>query len=94
MQLLLFRFRSIWSSVKEIFSEDGLLGFFSGLTPKLIAELTCITLTGTTCYLVNKYYLRDQVSRNYFAGFAQFIYGTILYPIQVVSTCMVVNGTR
>lgn len=75
-------------------SQEGLFGLFSGIVPKLICDLTCIALTSTTCYLVNKYYIREQGNRTYFAGFVQFIYASILYPIQVVSTCMVVSGTR
>lgn len=85
---------SIWSSIKEIFGQEGLFGFFSGLIPKLICDVTCIALTSTTCYLVNKYYISDQGNRTYFAGFIQFVYASFLYPIQVVSTCMVVTGSR
>ncbi|XP_055322263.1 mitochondrial carrier homolog 2 [Sitodiplosis mosellana] len=87
-------YKSIWSSIKEIFGQEGLFGFFSGLIPKLICDLTCIALTSTTCYLVNKYYISDQGNRTYFAGFIQFVYASVLYPIQVVSTCMVVTGSR
>lgn len=89
-----FKNSSLWSSVKEIFSQDGLFGFFSGLIPKLLCDLTCIALTSTTCYLVNKYYISEQGNRTYFAGFVQFVYASVLYPIQVVSTCMVVTGSR
>lgn len=87
-------YKSLWSSIKEIVSEEGIFGFFSGLIPKLLCDLTCIALTSTTCYLVNKYYIRDAGNRGYFAGFVQFIYASCLYPIQVVSTCMVVTGSR
>lgn len=85
---------SIWSSIKEIFSEEGIFGFFSGLIPKLLCDLTCIALTSTTCYLVNRYYISDQGNRTYFAGFIQFVYASVLYPIQVVCSCMVVTGSR
>lgn len=87
-------YNSIWSSIKEIMGQEGILGFFSGLIPKLICDLTCIVLTSTTCYLVNKYYISDQGNRTYFAGFVQFIYASILYPVQVVCTCMTVTGSR
>lgn len=87
-------YRSIWTSVKEIFAQDGFLGFFSGLVPRLLCDLTCITLASSTCYLVNRYYIRDQGNRTFFAGLAQFAYASVLYPLQVVSTCMIVSGTR
>ncbi|XP_031618517.1 mitochondrial carrier homolog 2 [Contarinia nasturtii] len=87
-------YSSIWGSVKEIFSQEGVFGFFSGLKPKLISELSCIALTSTTCYLVHKYYIRDSDNRSYFNGFIQFIYASFLYPFQVAATCMVVTGSR
>lgn len=84
----------MWGSVKEILNQEGIWGFFSGLIPKLLCDLTCIALASTTCYIVNKYYIRDQGNRTYFAGFIQFIYASLLYPLHVVSTCMAVTGSR
>lgn len=87
-------YSSIWASIKEIFGQDGICGFFAGLVPKLLCDLTCIALASTTCYIVNRYYISDPVNRTYFAGLAQFVYANLLYPLQVVSTCMVVTGSR
>lgn len=84
----------MWTSIKEILSQNGIWGFFSGLIPKLLCDLTCVALTSTTCYIVNRYYIRDAGNRTYFAGFIQFVYSSFLYPLQVVSTCMVVSGSR
>lgn len=84
----------MFASIKEIFKQDGILGFFAGLIPKLLCDLTCIALASTTCYIVNRFYIREQASRAYFSGFIQFAYATLLYPLQVVSTCMMVSGTR
>lgn len=87
-------YSSLWSSVREILRENGILGFFAGLIPKLLCDLTCIALASTTCYIVNKYYIRDPGSRTYFSGFTQFVYASLLYPLHVVSTCMIVSGSR
>lgn len=84
----------MWASFKEILSQDGFWGFFSGLIPKLLCDLTCVALASTTCYIVNRYYIRDTANRTYFAGFIQFVYSSCLYPLQVVSTCMIVSGSR
>lgn len=85
---------SMWASIKEILSQDGIWGFFSGLIPKLLCDLTCVALASTTCYIVNRYYIRDTANRTYFAGLIQYVYSSCLYPLQVVSTCMIVSGTR
>jgi len=87
-------YRSLVASIKEILQQEGITGFFSGLIPKLLCDLTCIALASTTCYIVNKYYIRDPGSRTYFSGFVQFLYASLLYPLHVVSTCMVVSGSR
>lgn len=87
-------YHSIWSSIKEIVRQDGIFGFFSGLIPKLLCDLTCIALASTTCYIVNKYYISEPGNRTLFGGFIQFVYASILYPLQVVSTCMIVSGSR
>lgn len=87
-------YSSLWSSVREILRENGILGFFAGLIPKLLCDLTCIALASTTCYIVNKYYIRDPSSRTYVSGFTQFVYASLLYPLHVVSTCMIVSGSR
>lgn len=87
-------YTSVWASVKEIFQQNGILGFFSGLVPKLLCDLTVIALASTTCYVVNKYYIADPGNRSLFGGLSQFVYASILYPLNVVSTCMVVSGSR
>lgn len=87
-------YHSIWSSIKEILRQEGIFGFFSGLIPKLLCDLTCIALASTTCYIVNKYYITEPGNRTLFGGLIQFVYASFLYPLQVVSTCMVVSGSR
>lgn len=91
---MFFNCSSLWSSIKEIVRQDGILGFFAGLIPKLVCDLSCIVLASTTCFIVHKYYIHDAGSRTYFAGFAQFAYATLLYPLHVVSNCMIVSGSR
>ncbi|XP_055910394.1 mitochondrial carrier homolog 2 [Eupeodes corollae] len=87
-------YKSIFGSIKEIFRNDGIFGFFSGIVPKLLCDVACLVLTSSTVYMVSKYLVKDKMSRTYCAGGTQFIFASILYPLQVVSTCMVVTGSR
>lgn len=87
-------YRSVFGSIWEIFQNDGISGFFSGLMPKMLCDVACLVLTSSTVYMVSKYLVKDKISRTYCAGGTQFIFASILYPLQVVSTCMVVTGSR
>ncbi|XP_039966373.1 mitochondrial carrier homolog 2 [Bactrocera neohumeralis] len=87
-------YQSIFGSIKEIYKTEGVLGFFSGLVPKLLCDVVCLVLTSTTVFVLNKYVIKDKIGRQYNAGFVQFAFSSILYPFQVVSSCMAVTGSR
>lgn len=71
-----------------------MFGFFSGLTPKLLCDISCVVLSSTTIYLINKHFIRDKESQSYVGSFTQFVCSSLVYPLQVVSTCMTVSGAR
>ncbi|KAH8342353.1 hypothetical protein KR059_002775 [Drosophila kikkawai] len=87
-------YTSILGSVGEIWKTEGIAGFFSGLVPKLLCDVACLVLTSSTVYMLNKYIIKDALGRQYNAGFTQFFVSTMLYPLQVVSTCSAVSGSR
>ncbi|XP_054735238.1 mitochondrial carrier homolog 2 [Anastrepha obliqua] len=87
-------YSSIFGSIKEIYKTEGVLGFFAGLVPKLLCDVVCLVLTSTTVFVLNKYAIKDKIGRQYNAGFVQFAFSSILYPLQVVSTCMSVTSSR
>lgn len=64
-------YKSIFGSIAEIYKTDGILGFFSGLIPKLLCDVACLVLTSSTVFLINKYAVRDKLGRQYTAGFTQ-----------------------
>lgn len=86
-------YTSILGSIVEIYKHEGIFGFFSGVIPKLLCDLACVTLTSTTVFLVNKYLIRDRDTRQYCASFTQFVFSSLLYPLQVVSSCMAISGS-
>lgn len=86
-------YTSICGSIVEIYKNDGIFGFFSGVIAKILCDLACLGLTSSTVYLVNRFLIRDKDSRQYFSSFSQFVFSSLLYPLQVVSTCMAVTGS-
>ncbi|EDV95960.1 mitochondrial carrier homolog 2 [Drosophila grimshawi] len=87
-------YNSILGSIVEIWNTEGIMGFFSGLIPKLLFDVACLVLTSSTVFMVDKYLIKDKVARSYNAGFTQFAFSSILYPLQVVSTCSSISGSR
>lgn len=87
-------YKSLFGSIAEIYKTEGISGFFSGLIPKILCDVACLVLTSSTVFLLNKYVIKDKVGRQYSAGFTQFAFASVLYPLNVVSTCMSVTGSR
>lgn len=59
LRIQLFLFHSgILSSISEIYNTDGILGFFSGLFPRLLGEIL-LTVFINTCLFLTKNVIRD-----------------------------------
>lgn len=90
---------NIISAFKEIYSNEGICGFFAGLVPLLIARVGGAFLQNFFSMLLEQamhYWVPDGIHESYRAFqqvFATFIAGHIMYPYQLVSTMMIVNGS-
>lgn len=92
-------YRNIFSSFREIYEEEGIFGFFSGLIPHLVGELFALWMFRTINYLAQTYLIDEQYSeitevRNYTQGISQYVASMVTYPFQLVTNIMVVNDTR
>lgn len=87
------KYTSIFGSLATIVREEGVLGLFSGVIPRLLADILCLVLASTTTYLVHKNIIHDMEQRQYFGSFNNFIWAGILYPFHLVSTCVIVSGS-
>jgi carrier protein len=87
------KYSTICGSIIQIYKDEGIWGFFSGLIPRLIFDLSCVVVAGTATYLVGKHLIREKESRMYVGSFSSFVCSSMFYPMNVVSTCMIVNGT-
>lgn len=87
------KYCGIFSSIREIFHENGILGFFSGIVPRILGEITSAIIASTLTFIINSYLVNDKDLKKFTAASMAFIAGTITYPFQVVSNCMAVNNS-
>jgi len=81
----------LYGGCVSIVQENGILGFWSGLLPRMLGEVGILGLTASITYLVNNYLLDDKEMKQYTGHVAGFLAGSLCYPLQVTSTCMTVS---
>lgn len=82
---------SIFSSLQEIYKTDGILGFFSGLVPRLVGEILTLWITNFLARLVNKYLIEDKDMKAYTSAACGLVVSHFTYPFVLVSNIMAVN---
>ena len=87
------KYSSIVGSIIQIYKDEGIFGFFSGLIPRLIFDLSCVVVASTVTYMVGRHFIREKEGRMYFGTLSSFVCSSMFYPYSLVSTCMVVNGS-
>lgn len=87
------KYSSIFGALWTVYKEEGILGLFSGIVPRLLADLLVVAIASSTTYLVHRHLIHDRESRMYFGNFNTFIWAGILYPFHLTSTCIIVSGS-
>nr|CAD7395344.1 unnamed protein product [Timema poppensis] len=87
-------YSGVLSSIGHIYHEEGLLGFFSGLMPRLLGELVALVISSTITYFINSYIISDRELHTYTMATSRFFASAITYPFHVVANCMIVNNTK
>ncbi|XP_030752866.1 mitochondrial carrier homolog 2-like [Sitophilus oryzae] len=87
------KYTGIFSSVKEIYNQNGILGFFSGLVPRLLGDILALLLASSLTYALNRYLVEEKELKVYTSATMNFISAAIMYPFQVVSNCMAVTNS-
>ncbi|KAK9499275.1 hypothetical protein O3M35_002339 [Rhynocoris fuscipes] len=85
-------YNGFFSSIIEIYKEQGLSGFFSGLVPRWIGELTTLILSSFIIFGVNNYVIHDRELKAFSSPAINYITNSLTYPFCVVSSCMAVNN--
>ncbi|XP_050072810.1 mitochondrial carrier homolog 2 [Anopheles maculipalpis] len=87
-------YTGLFRSIKEIWVNEGIKGFFSGIVPRLWMDLCCMTITAGITYLFVKHVGVNKTMCGHIDAIASFTVTSIFYPYHVVSTCMAVQGSR
>ncbi|CAG0913412.1 unnamed protein product [Notodromas monacha] len=84
------KYNGIFGSIREIYHSDGILGFFAGIVPKLIGDITLVALTQYTNYWINRL-VSDPNVRTIAPYITSMVCSSVMYPFTIVSNCMAVN---
>lgn len=96
------KYSTISSSISEIWNNEGIMGFFSGLMPRLIGELLTIWLANILTHVINDHLLpvveqdtntKDKDKRTYSSTFSQLVVTQLTYPFLVVSSVMTISDS-
>lgn len=52
----------------EIYRENGFLGYYAGLIPRLIANVSVLILASASTYILNNYVVHEQAMKAYTAS--------------------------
>lgn len=64
------KYTSIFGSVVQIYKDEGILGFFSGLIPRLLCEVTCVVVASTASYMIGRHFIQEKEGRMYLGSFS------------------------
>lgn len=62
------KYTTILGSIVQIYKDEGISGFFSGLIPRLLFDVTCVVIASTATYLVGRHFIREKEGRAYFGS--------------------------
>ncbi|XP_054714268.1 mitochondrial carrier homolog 2-like [Uloborus diversus] len=82
----------IFGSLKEIYNQDGILGFFSCLIPRMVGEILTFWFCNTAAFLINTYVVEEETLKSYVKPFMSYIASTLFYPFIVTSNVIIVNN--
>ncbi|GAB6029262.1 hypothetical protein CHUAL_005029 [Chamberlinius hualienensis] len=86
-------YRFMLSSIGDIYKESGILGFFSGLIPRLLGEMLTLWICSSLTFVFNTYLVKDKEIRPYTGAVMSLIASTVTYPYTLVSRITMVNGS-
>ncbi|XP_001364444.3 mitochondrial carrier homolog 2 isoform X1 [Monodelphis domestica] len=91
------KYCGLCDSIITIYREEGILGFFAGLIPRLLGDIISLWLCNSLAYLVNTYALESGVStmnemKSYSQAVTGFFASMLTYPFVLISNLMAVNN--
>uniref|UniRef100_A0A0K8SXR6 Mitochondrial carrier 2 n=1 Tax=Lygus hesperus TaxID=30085 RepID=A0A0K8SXR6_LYGHE len=86
-------YSGMFSAVRQIFKEDGLVGFFSGYLPRLIGDIAAVVISTVVVYSINNYIVKEKDLQTLTGAAFGYYINSQAHPFAVVSSCMTVNNT-
>lgn len=86
------KYTGIFTSIVEIYREEGVLGLFSGLVPRVIGEVLTLWFANTVAFVINAYIVQDKTLQSYVSAMTMFFLSSVTYPFSLVGTVMAVSG--
>uniref|UniRef100_A0A8C7FBY0 Mitochondrial carrier 2 n=1 Tax=Oncorhynchus kisutch TaxID=8019 RepID=A0A8C7FBY0_ONCKI len=81
------KYSGVFDSIVTVYKNEGVLGFFAGLIPRLLGDVLSLWICNMLAHLINTYAIDDSVSQMDL-GFCHFM---LTYPFVLVSNLMAVN---
>lgn len=85
-------YNGLFGALFHVPKEDGLRGFFAGLIPRLLGEVTTLWLAQVATFIINTYLVEEKTTQSYIGTSLLYISGALTYPFSLVSTVMAVNN--
>ncbi|XP_061740668.1 mitochondrial carrier homolog 2 isoform X2 [Nerophis ophidion] len=91
------KYSGVFDSITTIYREEGILGFFTGLIPRLLGDVLALWICNMLAHFINTYAIDDSMShtgelKNCFQAVTGFFASMLTYPFVLVSNLMAVNN--
>uniref|UniRef100_A0A1A7X3A7 Mitochondrial carrier homolog 2 n=2 Tax=Iconisemion striatum TaxID=60296 RepID=A0A1A7X3A7_9TELE len=91
------KYSGVFDSIVTIYREEGFLGFFAGLIPRLLGDILSLWICNLLAHVINTYAIDDSMShtgemKNCSQAVTGFFASMLTYPFVLVSNLMAVNN--
>ncbi|XP_039610139.1 mitochondrial carrier homolog 2 [Polypterus senegalus] len=91
------KYSGVFDSIVTIYREEGVLGFFAGLIPRLLGDIISLWLCNVLAHLINTYAIDNTMShtgeiKSCSQAITGFLASMLTYPFVLVSNLMAVNN--
>uniref|UniRef100_A0A8C2YWD5 Mitochondrial carrier homolog 2 n=1 Tax=Cyclopterus lumpus TaxID=8103 RepID=A0A8C2YWD5_CYCLU len=91
------KYSGVFDSIVTVYREEGVLGFFAGLIPRLLGDVLSLWICNLLAHLINTYAIDDSMShtgeiKNCSQAVTGFFASMLTYPFVLVSNLMAVNN--
>ncbi|XP_057698426.1 mitochondrial carrier homolog 2-like isoform X2 [Corythoichthys intestinalis] len=91
------KYSGVLDSIITIYREEGMLGFFAGLIPRLLGDIFALWICNLLAHFINTYAIDDSMShtgeiKNCSQAMTGFLASMLTYPFVLVSNIMAVNN--